>query len=132
MPYELTQKILKSLRGYLDITVTVPGVAGRLTVVGATSSALRCSWEGMPPEMKVDRAVYCCRPAWDEARGPVFVFADDVTVVDAPAYLVVGRMFDMMHDKGLSDAVDSLEGYSDPDAEDDPNGDWNDTSAELQ
>ena len=112
---ELTQQILNSLKGYLDITVTVPGVAGRLTVVGATSSALRCSWEGMPPEMKVDRMVYCCRPAWDEARGPVFVFADDVTVVDAPAYLVVSRMLDMMHDKGFSDVADRLVGYGEPD-----------------
>ena len=109
---ELTQQILNSLKGYLDITVTAPGVAGRLTVVGATNSALRCSWENMPPEMKVDRAVYCCRPAWDEARGPVFVFADDVTVVDAPAYLVVGRMLDMLYETGCSDAVDRLE---DPD-----------------
>ena len=106
---ELTQQILNSLKGYLDITVTVPGVAGRLTVVGATNSALRCSWENMPPEMKVDRMVYCCRPAWDEARGPVFVFADDVTVVDAPAYLVVGRLTDMLQEMGLSDAVERLE-----------------------
>ena len=109
MSLELTERILSSLKGYLDITVTVPGVAGRLTVVGATNSALRCSWENMPPEMKVDRAVYCCRPAWDEARGPVFVFADDVTVVDAPAYLVVGRMLDMMYESGLDEAVERLE-----------------------
>jgi hypothetical protein len=129
---DFTHNILQSMKGYLDITVTVPGVAGRLTVVGATSSALRCSWEGMPPEMKVDRAVYCCRPAWDEARGPVFVFADDVTVVDAPAYLVVGRMMDRMYERGLD--IDRMMNDEDEDNldDEDPNGDWGDTSAELR
>jgi hypothetical protein len=115
---ELTQQILNSLKGYLDITVTVPGVAGRLIVKGATSCALDYSWECMPPEMKVDRAVYCCRPAWDESRSAIFVFADDVTVVDAPAYLVVSRMLDMMHDKGFSDAADRLVGYGESDERD--------------
>jgi hypothetical protein len=115
MPYELTQKILSSLKGYLDITVTHPSIAGNLIVKGATSCALDFGWEEMPPEMRVDRAVYCCRPAWDEAAPAVFVFEDEVEIVDAPAYLVVGRMIDMMHDKGLSDAVDRLEGYGEPD-----------------
>lgn len=110
MMNDFTHNILQSMKGYLDITVTVPGVAGRLIVKGATNCALDFGWEEMPPEMRVDRAVYCCRPAWDEARGPVFVFADEVEVVDAPAYLVVNRMLDMMHDKGLSDAVDRLVG----------------------
>jgi len=109
MPYELTQKILKSLRGYLNITVTHPNIAGNLIVFGSTDSAIDFGWKEMPEEMRVDRAVYCCRPAWDEAAHAVFVFADEVEIVDAPAYLVVGRMIDMMHDKGLTDAVDLLE-----------------------
>ena len=115
MSDELTRKILSSLKGYLDITVCHPEIAGELVVKGATNCALDFGWEHLPPEMRVDRAVYCCQPAWDEAAPAVFVFADEVEIVDAPAYLVVGRMIDMMHDKGLSDAVDRLEGYGEPD-----------------
>lgn len=109
MPYELTRKILSSLKGYLDITVTHPDIAGNLIVFGATSCAIDFSWKEMPEEMRVDRAVYCCRPAWDEAAHAVFVFADEVEIVDAPAYLVVGRLTDMLHEMGLSDAVERLE-----------------------
>jgi hypothetical protein len=109
MSDELTRKVLSSLKGYLDITVTHPSVAGRLIVKGATACALDFSWREMPPEMRVDRAVYCCRPAWDEAAPAVFVFADEVEIVDAPAYLVVGRMTDLMCEMGLYDAVERLE-----------------------
>ena len=133
--YELTQKILSALKGHLDITVCHPEIAGELVVTGCTNNAAECGWENMPTEMRVARMVYCCRPAWDEAGDPVFVFADEVAIVDAPAYIVVGRMLDMMHDKGLSDAVDRLEGYGEPDEwddeDEDPNMQWHDTSAEL-
>jgi hypothetical protein len=108
MSDELTHKILKSLKGYLDITVTHPSIAGRLTVMGATNCALDFGWREMPPEMRVDRAVYCCRPAWDETPA-VFVFMDEVEIVDAPADLIVYKMIDMLHEMGLSEAVDRLE-----------------------
>lgn len=109
MSQELTERILNSLKGYLDITVVHPSYAGKLIVKGATVCALDFSWREMPPEMRVDRAVYCCRPAWDEAAPAVFVFADEVEIVDAPAYLVVGRMLDMMYESGLDEAVGRLE-----------------------
>ena len=38
-----------------------------------------------------------------------FVFEDDVTVVDAPAILVVDRMMERMSELGLDEAVDRLE-----------------------
>ncbi len=109
MSHELTQTILKSLKGYLEVTVCHPNIAGELVVIGATNCAQDFGWSNMPEEMRVDRAVYCCRPRWDESSSSVFVFADEVEVVDAPAYLVVGRMLDMMYDKGLDSAVDQLE-----------------------
>ena len=109
MSDELTRKVLSSLKGYLDITVTHPSVAGRLIVKGATNCALDFGWREMPPEMRVDRAVYCCRPAWDEAAPAVFVFMDEVEIVDAPAELVVIQMINMMCEMGLDDAVDRLE-----------------------
>jgi hypothetical protein len=135
MSQELTERILNSLKGYLDITVVHPSYAGKLIVKGATVCALDYSWENMPSEMKVDRAVYCCRPAWDERFPAIFVFADEVKIVDAPAYLVVGRMLDMLHEMGADGAVDRLENPDDVwhgEDEEDTNGDWNDTSAELR
>ena len=115
MSQELTQTVLSSLKGRLDITVTVPHIAGKLVVWGISTNARDFGWEGMPEEMKVDRAVYSCKPAWDESAPRVFVFADDVEVVDAPAHMVVDQMIDMMYDKGLDRAVERLEGYSEPD-----------------
>ena len=131
---QLTRKILKSLHGSLDITVSHPSIAGRLIVKGATNDPRLFGWEEMPEEMKVDRAVYCCRPAWDEAAPAVFVFMDEVEVVDAPADLIVYKMIDMLHEMGNSDAAERLVlGEPDEfDEDDDPNGDWNDTSAELE
>jgi len=106
---DLTQRVLNRLRGRLDITVSHPQIAGKLIVKGATHCALDYGWENMPPEMKVDRAVYCCRPAWDEALPAIFVFADEVVVVDAPADMVVDEMLDMMYELGLDNEVDRLE-----------------------
>jgi len=106
---DLTQRVLNRLRGRLDITVSHPNYAGKLIVKGATNCALDYGWDNMPPEMKVDRAVYCCRPAWDETLPAVFVFADEVTVVDAPADMVVYEMLDMMYELGLDNEVDRLE-----------------------
>jgi len=106
---DLTQRVLNRLRGRLDITVTVPHVAGKLVVKGATQCAQDYWFENMPPEMRVDRAVYSCRPAWDETLPAIFVFADDVTVVDAPADMVVDEMLDMMYELGLDNEVDRLE-----------------------
>jgi hypothetical protein len=109
MSNDLTARVLDRLRGRLDITVCHPSYAGKLIVKGATYCALDFSWEEMPPEMKVDRAVYCCRPAWDEALPAIFVFADEVTVVDAPADMVVDEMLDMMYEMGLDKEADMLE-----------------------
>jgi len=106
---ELTQRVLNRLRGRLDIIVSHPNYAGKLIVKGATNCALDYGWDNMPPEMKVDRAVYCCRPAWDETLPAVFVFADEVTVVDATADMVVDEMLDMMYELGLDNEVDRLE-----------------------
>jgi len=106
---DLTQRVLNRLRGRLDITVSHPQIAGKLIVKGATHCALDYGWENMPPEMKVDRAVYCCRPAWDEGFPAIFVFADEVTVVDAPADMVVDEMLDMLYEAGQENVVDQLE-----------------------
>ena len=106
---DLTQRVLSRLRGRLDITVCHLNYAGKLIVKGVTNCALDYGWDNMPPEMKVDRAVYCCRPAWDEAFPAIFVFADEVTVVDAPADMVVDEMLDMMYELGLDNEVDWLE-----------------------
>ena len=135
MTDELTRKILKSLKGFLDITVTHPQIAGRLIVKGASNDPRLFGWRDMPPEMLVSRPVYCCRPAWDESEPVVFVFMDEVEVVDAPAELVVIQMINMMCEMGLDDAVDRLEfGEADgsTDVDEDPNGDWNDTSSEAE
>ena len=113
MSLELTERILSSLKGYLDITVTHPDITGKLVVVGAAVSGLDAPWCDMPEEMKVDRTVYCCQQNTLRSLAPVFVFADDVTVVDAPAYLVVGRMLDMLYESGLDEAVDRLESPDD-------------------
>ena len=106
---DLTQRVLNRLSGRLDITVTVPHVAGKLVVKGATQCAQDYWFENMPLEMRVDRAVYSCRPAWDETLPAIFVFADDVTVVDAPADMVVDEMLDMMYEVGSHGAVERLE-----------------------
>jgi hypothetical protein len=109
MTDELTRKILKSLKGFLDITVTHPQIAGRLIVKGASNDPRLFGWLEMPPEMQVSRPVYCCRPAWDESAPVVFVFMDEVEIVDAPADIVVDKLLDMLAEMGAYDAVDRLE-----------------------
>ena len=106
---DLTSRVLNRLRGHLDITICHPSYAGKLIVRGVNNCPAVFAWKGMPEEMKVDRMVYCCRPAWDEALPAIFVFADDVTVVDAPADMVVDEMLDMMYELGLDNEVDRLE-----------------------
>lgn len=131
--YELTQKILSSLKGHLDITVCHPEIAGELVVTGCTNNAAEYGWENIPAEMRVARMVYCCRPAWDEAGDPVFVFADEVAIVDAPAAVVIDKMIDRMWDRGISgDQIERFLADQDEEPEEeDPNTQWYDTSAEL-
>ena len=106
---DLTQRVLNRLRGRLDIIVSHPKIAGKLVVMGVTRDASDYWWEDMPLEMRVDREVYCCRPAWDETLPAIFVFADEITVVDAPADMVVDEMLDMLYEVGSHGAVDRLE-----------------------
>lgn len=100
----LTERVLNKLRGRIGITVSHPDVDGKLKVIGATSDALRFGWKDMPEALKVpDRAVLLCGAEW--SGDPYFFFADEVTVVDAPAHMVVEVMLDMMD----SDAAYDLE-----------------------
>lgn len=111
---DFTDTILQDMKGYLDITVTVPHIKGKLIVKGVAVSGLDAPWRDMPDEMRVDRWVYCCVPASAlSGLSAVFVFADDVTVVDAPAYLVVGKMMDRLYELGFD--VDRFMGYGEPD-----------------
>ena len=98
MSFDLTTKILRGLGGYLGITVSHPKHGDDLEVAGITSNPVEFGWVDMPDEMRVaGRQVYCCRPAGSEAD-PIFVFADEVEIVDAPAYLVVGALMDRLYD----------------------------------
>ena len=97
MTMELTEKILRGLKGYLGITVKHPSSEVDLRVVGITANAAEFGWTDMPDEMRVaDRKVYCCRADW--SVNPIFVFEDEVEVVDAPAYVVVGALMDRVYD----------------------------------
>jgi hypothetical protein len=93
---ELTQRILDSLRGCLGITVIhLVGDGKRLRVTGWTDDPVSFGWEGMPPSMRVaGRPVYICR-AEDPAE-PIWVFADEVRVVDAPADMVVDALMEIL------------------------------------
>lgn len=114
MTMDPTHDILQSLKGYLDITITVPHIKGKLIVKGAAIDCRDAPWQDMPEEMRVNRTVYCCVPASAlSGLSAVFVFADDVTVVDAPAYLVVGKMMDRLYELGFD--VDRFMGYGEPD-----------------
>lgn len=96
MSMELTERILSGMKGYLGITVTHPEISGKLIVTGATVNAAEFTWAEMPDHMRVSgRWVYCCRAAGSDV--PVFVFADEVTVVDAPADLVIGALMDEIY-----------------------------------
>ena len=94
---DLTQKILNGLRGRLGITVSHQDIAGELRVVGASNDTVRFGWKDMPEAMKVEnRAVYCCRVDW--SADPIYVFDDEVEVVDAPAHMVVDALLDRVSD----------------------------------
>jgi hypothetical protein len=115
---ELTERILASLRGHLGTTVSHPDVAGQLIVRGVTSDPVNFGWKLMPDSFRVEgRNVFCCEADW--SLEPIFVFEDEVTVVDAPAEMVVSAMLDMMD----SDAAYELQhpGSEDEDEEED---DW--------
>ena len=92
---ELTQRILNSLKGCLGVTVAHPTTGARLRVTGWTNNPVKFGWVGMPDEMKVaDRNVYCCKT---EGTGEtVWVFADEVQVVDAPADMVVDALMELV------------------------------------
>jgi len=94
---ELTQRVLQSLKGCLDtvITTSIAGDGNRLRVTGWTDNPVEFGWEGMPEAMKVaGRHVYCCKA---EGTGEVvWVFADEVRVVDAPADMVVDALMEIL------------------------------------
>ena len=92
---ELTQRILNSLKGYLGVTVAHPTTGARLRVNGFTDNPAEFGWVGMPDEMKVaGRHVYCCKT---EGTGEaVWVFADEVQAVDAPADMVVDALMELV------------------------------------
>lgn len=90
---ELTEKILNGLRGRIGITVSHHDIAGELQVIGASNDTTRFGWKDMPEAMRVEnRAVYCCKSDW--SADPIYVFDDEVDVVDAPAHMVVDALLD--------------------------------------
>jgi hypothetical protein len=92
---ELTQRILNSLKGCLGVTVAHPITGTRLRVNGFTDNPVEFGWTDMPEAMKVaGRHVYCCKA---EGTGEVvWVFADEVRVVDAPADMVVDALMEIL------------------------------------
>ena len=91
----LTARVLDSLRGRLGITVFHPDIDGKLVVVGATNDAVQFGWHGMPEAMKVPgRTVHSCRAEW--SNDPYYVFEDEITIVDAPADMVVDALMDLV------------------------------------
>ena len=94
---ELTQRILNSLKGCLGVTVTTlpAGASRRLRVTGWTDNPVEFGWDNMPSAMRVaGRHVYCCKT---EGTGEtVWVFANEVQVVDAPADMVVDALMEIL------------------------------------
>jgi hypothetical protein len=101
--------LVAALVGSILGLVVTTQIAGPLIVRGVTHCALDYGWDNMPPEMKVDRSVYCCRPAWDEAAPAVFVFADETVVVNAPADMVVDEILEMLYETGSGHTAERLE-----------------------
>jgi hypothetical protein len=102
----LKKRILDGLRGCIGITVVDRDIAGRLVVQGASNDTKQYGWVGMPEEMRVEgRTVYHCTAEWSDR---IFVFEDEVEVVDAPADMVVDAMIDMMYEVGLSEAAERM------------------------
>ena len=92
---ELTQRILDSLKGCLGVTVAHPTTGDRLRVNGFTDNPVEFGWDDMPPAMKVaGRHVYCCHTEWTGET--VWVFANEVQVVDAPADMVVDALMEIL------------------------------------
>ena len=118
---ELTQRILQSLRGYLGVTVAHPITGARLQVTGWTDNPAEFGWVGMPDEMKVaGRHVYCCKT---EGTGEaVWVFADEVQVVDAPADMVVDALMELVWQFN-PDAADRIVQGEDGEVDDDEDED---------
>ena len=113
---DLTARVLNSLRAQLGITVSHPDIEGVLKVTGASVDTVKFGWVGMPDEMRSEsRMVYCCNA--ERAAGPIYLFDDEVTVVDAPAELVVDAMLDMMD-------VDAAYNLQYPEQEEDEDEDW--------
>ena len=92
---ELTQRILNSLKGCLGVTVAHPITGARLQVTGWTDNPAEFGWVGMPEKMKVaNRHVYRCKT--EDTGEAVWVFADEVQVVDAPADMVVDALMEIL------------------------------------
>ena len=92
---ELTQRILNSLKGCLGVTVAHPTMGARLRVTGWTDNPVEFGWDNMPSAMKVaGRHVYCCKA--QDTGETVWVFADEVRVVDAPADMVVEALMELV------------------------------------
>lgn len=94
---DLTERVLGMMKGRLGVMVSHPDIAGSMRVSGASTNTVDFGWTNMPDEMRVpDRMVYCCTSEWH--ADPIFVFADEATVVDAPASMVVDAMLELIGD----------------------------------
>ena len=118
---ELTQRILNSLKGCLGVTVGHPTTGDRLRVNGFTDNPVEFGWDNMPSAMKVaGRHVYRCKT---EGTGEiVWVFADEVRVVDAPADMVVDALMELVWQVN-SDAADRIVQGEDGEVNDDEDDD---------
>ena len=118
---ELTQRILNSLKGCLGVTVAHPTMGARLRVTGWTDNPVEFGWDNMPSAMKVaGRHVYCCK-AQDTGEA-VWVFADEVRVVDAPADMVVDALMELVWQVN-PDAADRIAQGEDGEVDDDEDED---------
>ena len=119
---DLTERVLGMMKGRLGVIVSHPDIAGSMRVSGASTNTVDFGWTNMPDEMRVpDRMVYCCTSEWH--ADPIFVFADEATVVDAPASMVVDAMLELIGDiraeRALTkwDVISILEGGLEDDEE---------------
>ena len=116
----LTERVLNSLRGRLGIEVSHPNWVGALRVVGASNDTVNYGWTRMPDEMRTrDRLTYCCEADW--SGDLMFVFDDEIEVVDAPADMVVDALMDLVGrvNPDVSDRV-----WHGEDSEFDEDDDW--------
>ena len=118
---ELTQRILQSLKGCLGVTVAHPTTGARLRVTGWTDNPVEFGWDNMPSAMKVaGRHVYCCKA--QDTGETVWVFADEVRVVDAPADMVVDALMELVWQVN-PDAADRIVQGEDGEVNDDEDDD---------